>query len=113
MSRFSFPWANWCVFCLCNKGFYFIAKSPPLPGEDHLTYSVMMNVLKGKTDCSAPYVPFIQVLNYLCLGIFNVIYLGEITDVGPLPFGCYCSIENDTVEVLGTAVVWPGPIHLL
>ena len=40
------------VFCVCEIGFYFIAKSSPLPVAEeeaaHLTYGVMMDVLKGK-----------------------------------------------------------------
>ena len=38
------------------QGFYFIAKSSPLPvseGEAHLTYGIMSDVLRGKSFCCA------------------------------------------------------------
>lgn len=95
---------NWRV-----QGFYFISKSSPLPaaeGDYHLTYGILDNVLNGETFIRTP---SRQLLNCLCTGLFNIMYVGA-PDVGPLPFGCYCNIEDDTKDLVGTAVVWAAPI---
>lgn len=104
--------ANRCV-CVRAKGFYFIAKSSPLPvteGEAHLTYGVMINVIKGETPF--PYALSSKEFTLLCTGLFTVMYLGESTGVGPVPFGCYCNIEDNDADLLGTAAIWPGPVSI-
>ena len=90
------------------KGFYFIATSSPLPvseGEAHLTYGIMSDALKGEKFflCSSN-----RVLNCLRTGLFDIMYLGAL-DVGPLPFGCYCQIKNDKMDLVGNAIIWAAP----
>lgn len=74
-------------------GFYFISKSSPLPaaeGEHHLTYGIMDNTLRG---------------------LFDIMYIGA-PNADPLPFGCYCNMEDGAEEMLGTAVIWATPISI-
>lgn len=60
----SFPWANLFVLCvLCEIGFYFIAKSSPLPvgqGEGRLSYGVLINALKGERRIVSLMPPFLS-----------------------------------------------------
>ena len=30
----------------------------------------------------------------------------------PLPFGCYCHIEDERQDLVGTAVIWPAPLSV-
>lgn len=36
-------------------------------------------------------------------------YLG-VPDADPLPFGCYCNIEDERMDLLGTVAIWPTRI---
>lgn len=38
-------------------------------------------------------------------------YVGAV-EADPLPFGCYCNIEDDKDELVGTAGIWPAPITI-
>ena len=92
------------------QGFYFISKSSPLPGAEgdyhHLTYGIMDSVLEGEAFLRTP---SLQPLNCLCTGLFDIMYTGA-PDVGPLPFSCRCYIEDDTKDLVGTAMVWAAPM---
>ncbi|KAM0795523.1 hypothetical protein BDR22DRAFT_894065 [Usnea florida] len=74
-------------------GFYFIAKSSPLPieaGVPHLTYGIMKDTLKG---------------------FFDIMYVGAPA-TGPLPYGCYCNIVDGAGDLLGTAIIWASPVSM-
>lgn len=38
-------------------------------------------------------------------------YLG-VAGSDPLPFGCYCNIEDDTENLVGNVAIWSAPINL-
>ena len=31
---------------------------------------------------------------------------------GPLPYGCYCNIIDGAGDLLGTAIIWAGPVSM-
>ena len=38
-------------------------------------------------------------------------YVG-VGESGPLPFGCYCQVEDYKDEIIGTVIIWAAPITL-
>ena len=38
-------------------------------------------------------------------------YVG-IEESDPLPFGCYCQVEDYKEEIVGTVIIWAAPITL-
>lgn len=35
-----------------------------------------------------------------------------VRESDPLPFGCYCQVEDYKDEMIGTVVIWAAPIAL-
>ena len=86
-------------------------------GNGRLSYGVLIRVLKGEErricfpSCLFFWIKCLD-LSTNCIGLFNVMYLGKAPGVvAPLPYGCYCNIEDAVEGLLGTAAIWPGPIH--
>lgn len=55
--------------------------------------------------------PFIGLLNRLCTGFYDIMYLGA-QGADPLPFGLYCHIADNNEDLLGTAMIWAAPITI-
>ena len=86
-----------------------MSKSSPLPVREEdppLTYGILKDALKGESVFP---LPLILLLIRLCTGFFDVMYRG-VEGADPLPFGCYCNIEDEQQDVVGTAVIWPAPM---
>ena len=66
----------------------------------------MEDVVKGEMF-SFPFSPYL--LKCLCTGFYDVMVVGAL-EADPLPFGCYCHIEDDEGWFVGTAIVWAAPM---